>query len=152
MRWQGLSLSEGEQWSVLWNVSPPTGQVGPSPLVWEMLISLPLLEGRVFHDLPKVPELTTFSEAEIGTQIHIIICYEDTSMAATDMPRRQENQHLISVIQPLNPWEYAWLVFKLLHLWCSVVASLTHPNTGAETDYHTLGITPKNAGKDSAGA
>jgi hypothetical protein len=35
-------------------------QVGSCPVVWEMLISLCLPEGQVFHDLPKVPKLTFF--------------------------------------------------------------------------------------------
>jgi hypothetical protein len=36
----------------------PTGPGPFCPVVWEMLISLSLPEGRVFHDLPKVPMLT----------------------------------------------------------------------------------------------
>ena len=35
----------------------PHQQVGPRPVVWEMVISLSLLEVQVFHDLPKVPKL-----------------------------------------------------------------------------------------------
>ena len=37
---------------------PIRKQVGSCPVVWEMLISLSVPEGQVFHDLPKVPKLT----------------------------------------------------------------------------------------------
>jgi hypothetical protein len=64
--WQGFPLSEGGQQSVRWNESPPSGQF--RPVVWEMLTSLSLSEEQVFHDLPKVPELT-FSDAGNQTKV-----------------------------------------------------------------------------------
>jgi hypothetical protein len=61
-----LKVDNSQSWGMCSHL-----QVGSCPVFWEMLISLSLPGGQVFHDLPQVPKLT-FSPAFLS--LWLVLC------------------------------------------------------------------------------
>ena len=87
-------MSEGEQQSVLWNVSPPADCFPPC-CQREMLISLSLLEGQEFHDLPNVPKLT-FSTLIIAGRAALITLIASTTASAIALTQEVKTPTLVN--------------------------------------------------------